>query len=62
MEEINKIEIEKALSEFRNELMDNFIILCDCNDYNELNLLTISETIDEIYDNYLSQVWKDEEE
>ena len=45
------IDIE-TLDKFRNELMDHFIDMCGGNDYNKLNLLTIGDAIDAIYDKY----------
>jgi hypothetical protein len=45
----------KDLDDFRNEIMDRFLSLCDYNDYNKLTLLRIGETIDEIYGKYVSK-------
>lgn len=45
----------KDLDDFRNEIMDRFLSLCDYNDYNKLTLLRISETIDEIYGKYVAK-------
>lgn len=45
------IDIE-TLDNFKDELMDRFIGMCGGNDYNKLNLLTIGDTIYEIYDKY----------
>lgn len=42
----------KDLYDFRNELADKFLSLCNYNDYNKLTLLTIYETIDKIYLKY----------
>lgn len=50
------------LYEFRNELMDMFLSLCNYNDFNKLTLLTISETIDKIYGKYESRPLADVEE
>ena len=45
----------KDLDDFRNEIMDRFLSLCNYNDYNKLTLLRIGETIDEIYGKYVSK-------
>ena len=37
------------IDKFVNELMDEFLRLCNYNDYGKINLLTISETVDRIY-------------
>ena len=42
----------KDLEGFRNEIVDKFMYLCDYNDFNELSLVKIVETIDEVYDKY----------
>lgn len=47
---MDKIEKFKVVDKFRDELMDRFLSLCNYNDYNEINLLTIGETVDRIYD------------
>ena len=49
----NKFE---AVDKFREELMDKFMDLCDYNDFNKINLLTISETIDRIYDKCIKDI------
>lgn len=40
------------LTNFRNEIVDEFIRMCGGNDYNRLNLLAIAETIDRIYNKH----------
>ena len=50
-EYINAIDLE----DFRNEIMNAFISLCNYNDYNKLTLLRIGETIDRIYAKYYSK-------
>lgn len=45
----------KDLDDFRDEIMDRFLSLCNYNDYNKLTLLRIGETIDEIYSKYVSK-------
>ena len=42
----------KYLEDFRDDIMNRFLSLCDYNDYKKLTLLRIGETIDEIYDKY----------
>jgi hypothetical protein len=42
----------KALDDFKDDLMGRFIDLCFGNDYNKLQLLTIGNTIDELYEKY----------
>ena len=43
----NKEYIEaKDLDDFRDEIMDRFLSLCNYNDYNKLTLLRIGETIE----------------
>ena len=51
---MDKKEYIKAsdLYDFRNELMDMFLSLCNYNDFNTLTLVTIAETIDKIYGKY----------
>lgn len=45
----------KDLDDFRDDIMDRFLTLCNYNDYNKLTLLLIGETVDEIYDKYISK-------
>ena len=52
-------EIVKALEKFRNEVVDKFIIMCDGNDYNKLNLMSIVDTIDCIYDKHIDNLLKE---
>lgn len=47
--------IQEALTEFRNEVVDEFIDLCWGNDYNKVNLLKIGDTIDQIYDKHIER-------
>ena len=42
----------EAMDDFKFDLMRRFIVLCFGNDYNKLNLLTIGNQIDEIYEKY----------
>ncbi len=43
---------KRRLEEFKNDLKNEFIIRCNGNDYNKLNLLRISDIIDRIYEKY----------
>lgn len=54
-----RIDKEKALYEFRSELLDQFIASCKGNDYNKLTLLRISEITDEIYDKHIKKIEKE---
>lgn len=45
--EMNSLE---AVEKFRDELTNKFLRLCDYNDYNKINLLTIADTVDSVYD------------
>ena len=45
----------KDLDDFRNDIMDKFLSLCNYNDYNKLTLLRIGETIDDAYYKYVSK-------
>lgn len=45
----------KDLDDFRDEIMGKFLSLCNYNDYNKLTLLRIGETIDKVYDKYVSK-------
>lgn len=46
----------KVVDKFRDELMDKFMSLCNYNDFNKLNLLTIGETVDRIYDKCIADI------
>ena len=41
------------LTDFRNDLMDEFIGLCYGNDYNKLTLLKIGDVVDKIFKKHL---------
>ena len=43
---------KRLIDEFKNEVMWQFIELCQGNDFNKLSLLEIGETIDLIYEKY----------
>lgn len=52
----------EAVDKFRNLIMNKFIELCNYNDYGKINLLTIGETVDRIYDRCIEDMVKEEEE
>ena len=47
---MDKMDKFEAVDKFRNLIMNKFIELCNYNDYGKINLLTIGETVDKIYD------------
>lgn len=55
---MNKFE---AVDKFRDKLMDEFLSLCNYNDYNKINLLTIGETVDRIYDKCIKDMVDEDE-
>lgn len=55
---MNKFE---AVDKFRDELMDNFLSLCNYNDYNKVNLLVIGETVERVYDKCIDEMVGDED-
>jgi hypothetical protein len=55
---MNKFEV---IDKFRDELMDKFMSLCNYNDFDKINLLTISETIDRIYDKIIADIIDEDE-
>lgn len=58
---MDKMEKFKVVDKFRDELMDKFMSLCNYNDFNKLNLLTISETVDRIYDKCIADIIEEDE-
>lgn len=50
---MNKFE---AIDKFRDELMDEFLDLCNYNDFNKINLLTIGDAVDRIYDKCIEEM------
>ena len=62
---INKAKAETykeflpLLENFRDEVVDKFIIMCNGNDYNKLNLMSMVDTIDCIYDKHISNISKE---
>lgn len=53
------IDYREKLENFKDELVDRFIVLCYGNDYNKLTLLKIDETIDEIYEKHIAKATKE---
>ena len=51
----------EAVDRFRDKLMDKFMSLCNYNDYNKINLLTIGETVDRIYDKCIDDMVMEDE-
>ena len=51
----------KAVEKFRDELMDEFLRLCNYNDFSKLNLEKIADTINEIYDKCIDDMGKEDE-
>ena len=51
----------EAVDKFQDELMDEFLKLCNYNDYGKINLLTIGETVDRVYDKCIADMLKDDE-
>lgn len=58
---MDKMEKFKVVDKFRDKLMDKFMSLCNYNDFNKLNLLKISETIDDIYDKCIADIIEEDE-
>lgn len=58
---MDKIEKFKVVDKFRDELMDRFLSLCNYNDYNEINLLTIGETVNRIYNKCIADIIEEDE-
>lgn len=50
-----------AVDKFREELMDKFLSLCNYNDYSRLNLLTIGDTVERVYDKCIEDLVKEDE-
>ena len=49
------------IDKFNDELMDEFMSLCNYNDFGKINLLTISETVDRIYDKIIADIIDEDE-
>ena len=50
----------EAVDKFRDKLMDEFLSLCNYNDFSKLTLLTIGETVDRIFDKCIADMMKEE--
>ena len=55
---MNEFEV---IDMFKDKLMDEFISLCNYNDFGKVNLLTIGDTVDRIYDECISDMTKEGE-
>lgn len=51
----------EAVDKFRNLIINEFIELCNYNDYGKINLLTIGETVDRIYDRCIEDMVTEDE-
>ncbi len=51
----------EAVDKFRDELMDKFLSLCNYNDYSKINLLTIGEAVDRIYEKCINDMVNEDE-
>lgn len=58
---MDKMEKFKVIDKFNDELMDEFMSLCNYNDFGKINLLTISETVDRIYDKIIADIIDEDE-
>ncbi len=58
---MDKMEKFKVADKFSDELMDEFMSLCNYNDFDKINLLTISETVDRIYDKIIADIIDEDE-
>lgn len=52
----------EAVDIFRDKLMDEFISLCNYNDFGKINLLTIGDTVDRIYDKCIEKMQEEQNE
>ena len=50
------VECYDDLEFFRDLLMDEFLRLCDYNDYNKLTLLEIGDVVDECFDKSIETI------
>lgn len=51
----------EAVDKFRDELMDEFLSLCNYNDFSKINLLTIGDAVDRIYDKRIADMLKEKD-
>lgn len=54
----NKIWI---IDKFKDELMDEFLSLCDYNDFNKIDLITIDDAVNRIYEKCVADMLKEKE-
>lgn len=52
----------ESVEKFKNLIMDEFLQLCNYNDYNKINLLIIGETIDRVFDEHIKNLIRDDEQ
>lgn len=50
----------EAVDIFRDKLMDEFLGLCNYNDFNKITLITIGDAVDRIYDECIEEMMKEE--
>lgn len=57
-----KPPIEKLIlvEQFANLLMDEFLKLCDYNDFAEVNLLTIGDVVDAVRIRMAEKIWEEQ--
>ena len=48
----------KTIDSFMDALMDRFLLLCNYNDYNKLNLLKIDDVVNGVYEEQIERVLK----
>ena len=47
--------IQEALDDFKNDIMGKIMSLCNYNDYNKINLLTIGDVIDTVFEKHIER-------
>lgn len=50
----------EAVDKFRDKLMDEFLSLCNYNDFNKITLITIGDAVDRIYDKCIADMLKED--
>lgn len=50
----------EAVDKFRDELVDKFLRLCNYNDFNKLNLEKIYDTVNDIYDKCIDDMFRED--
>ena len=51
----------EAVDKFRDELMGEFLSLCNYNDFSKINLLTIGDAVYRIYDKRIADMLKEKD-